>query len=123
MRTPLLVMLVLMAWALTACPSRQLNSKERAQATWAKHERVLIALRDNQDFNWEEFEEACIFYLDLTGIEVPSDGSYVSAWTPIPESASVLPELREWYANNKERLYWDPENEKVLLKAPQDLER
>ena len=113
----LLKLLILSQVSTFACSTPTTNPMEQAQSVWLEHEQVIAAVAgDGSEFSFADFEEACEFFLRLTGIEVPAEGSYVSIWTPTLESPTVLPELREWYAANKERLYWDSERETVILR-------
>lgn len=62
----------------------------------------------------DEFEDACEFFDDLTGIEIRGDGSSLG-WTPNRHTREDLEKIREWYKKNGTRLYWDPAEGKVKV--------
>lgn len=63
-----------------------------------------------------KYQDACIFFRRLTGIIIPGDYStYLGARLPNRDTATALEPLRRWYAQNKDRLYWDEEQNEVRL--------
>jgi len=116
MRYLLLVTLCLSNLYPLACSSVDVDSRKKAQEVWMKHEHVVHTAAEGIAVDFQAFEQACAFFLEVAGIEIPGDGSYIAPWHPSPETPSAIPVIREWYTINKDRLYWYPETEKVILR-------
>jgi len=113
----LLLPILSLSWFLAVgCPGTELNLREQAKREWSEKEQIIVVASAGREVDLDDFEEACRFFYRVADISVPGDHSIVAYWYPIPETASALPEIQAWYLLNKDRLYWDPETEKVILK-------
>lgn len=101
---------LLVAW-IHQCTAPQ----RRAQEVWLSHERVISDVAAGKPGSLTEYQDTYYFFHELTGITIPSN--YSSYLGPMPNDASgmVIEELRRWYSENRDRLYWDEEHEKVRL--------
>lgn len=108
--------LVLVALALTSCsvgadsPHAAGGSghpqDSRVIEAWKKQERIMEDALAGRTYSIEEFGNACEFFTKLTGIEIRGNGSYFG-WLPTQESATDFQRVKDWYAVNRDRLYWD----------------
>jgi hypothetical protein len=87
-----------------ACYSRV---PPEARELWDKHEGTLTKLCVGGDVSAEEFVGSVRFFLAVTKIQVPGDGSSEVDWYPNKETCEALPELREWYLRNEKCLGWN----------------
>lgn len=102
---------------LMAACGREAEVDPRISETWNRHERVLIALQEGRDFKAVDFDRACKFFYDLTGIPVPSDHTPMIDCYPNSESAKALLPLRRWHSRYLHCLYWDEVESEVKVKS------
>lgn len=117
-----LVLLLALA-ALGCSPSDEKISHREAQQEWARHEKTLERLASRQRVTIKEFDDAVRFFVPLTGIEVPATQGAIVDIYPTAETTEALPELRRWYADNEERLYWDERSQSVQLRPASAVSR
>jgi hypothetical protein len=86
-----------------------------AQEVWSRHEAVIVKISRREKVDLKSFEEACLFFENLTGITVPGDHSPVIDWFPTKDTPKALQPLRQWYADHQDQLVWDPASKKVIL--------
>jgi hypothetical protein len=110
----LAAVVLLLAWTI-----ERTASKRQAHEIWLANERVIEDAAMRRPGRLSDFEEACHFFWKLTGISVPGNFStYLGVNLPSKDTATALVPLRRWYAENKDRLYWDKESDEVRL-APE----
>jgi glucan phosphoethanolaminetransferase (alkaline phosphatase superfamily) len=113
-----IVLVLLLAIAL-AWNFRRTSPQRAARAIWFEHEQVLSFAAMGKPVNLSDFRAAALFFNKLTGINVPVDHSAFIDAMPNQETAAALEPLRRWYAENKDRLYWDEERQEIML-APEN---
>jgi hypothetical protein len=86
----------------------------RAAAVWGNNEKIFEKALNG---HWEndEFDRACVFFEDLTGIEIHVNYSTLGL-LPTEETPQDLVRIRDWYKMNKNRLYWDEATGTVKLR-------
>lgn len=104
------VLVLIFAWNFNrTAPQR------KAHAIWHEHERVISDIAEGKRVDLDAYEEAVIFFERLAKIDVPSNHSPFVYAMPTKDTATALEPLRRWYAENKNRLYWDEERGEVRL--------
>ncbi|HKI00775.1 MAG TPA: hypothetical protein VKK31_02230 [Thermoanaerobaculia bacterium] len=88
-----------------------------AHEIWRRHEQVVSDAAAGKHIDLNDFSDAALFFVKLTGINVPGEHSTYIDWMPNQDTATALEPLRRWYAQNKDRLYWDEMRKEVKLKA------
>lgn len=86
-----------------------------AREIWQDHEQVVNDAAQGKSVNLTDFSDAALFFGKLTGIDVPGDHSTYIDWMPNKDTATAVEPLRRWYAENKDRLYWDDQMKRVRL--------
>jgi hypothetical protein len=77
----------------------------KAAAIWRKYEVAFRrGLNGHQGNN--EFDEACLFFEQTTGLTMHVNDSTLGVF-PTPETKQDLIRIRAWYKINQRRLYWD----------------
>jgi hypothetical protein len=89
--------------------------QRKAHEVWKENEQVIVDLALGKNVYGSDFEQAIKFFHALTDITIPYDQNAVIDYMPIKQSATALKPLRRWYAENKNRLYWDEERHEVRL--------
>jgi len=84
---------------------------------WQQHETAIQRAVDGYIID-DEFRDACEFFLELTGIDVRGDGSYIG-WLPTEETKEDLVSLQLWLDENRQRLDWDRDQREVTLLSEQ----
>ena len=85
----------------------------QAREIWRRHEAVVVqALQGRQKD--DEFERAVAFFADVTGIEIEVN-IFTFGFLPEPGTAEDFERVREWYARNKDRLYFDEDSLSVKV--------
>jgi hypothetical protein len=79
---------------------------------WEKQEKIMEDALAGRPYSIEEFGAACDFFTRLTGIEIRGNGSFFG-WLPNEETAIDFKRVEEWYAANRDRLYWDEASKSV----------
>lgn len=90
-------------------------AQRQALEIWHEHERVISEIAKGERVDLDAYEEAVIFFEKLTSITVPSNHSPFVYAMPTEDTATALEPLRQWYGENKSRLYWDEERGEVRL--------
>lgn len=83
---------------------------------WAQHESVLAGAIAGQPWDSDQLLEACIFFEDVTGIEVSVNLSSYAGPIPLAGAAEDLQKIREWYGENAGRMYFDRETQSVQVR-------
>jgi hypothetical protein len=92
----------------------------KAAAAWSDNIKVFEkALYDRQQ--GEEFNQSCVFFSHLTGIELHVNYSTVGI-LPTTETPKDLVRIKDWYKVNKGRLYWDEATGTVNVRPGQNEE-
>jgi hypothetical protein len=99
----------------SSCSSAE-KDDHRVESEWRRHEQVLIDLHDGKDIRAADFNEACLFFSELTDIEIPSNHDLFIDCYPTEDSPKALEPLRNWYSRNRHRLYWDDKTKSVKIK-------
>lgn len=97
------------------------DKEEQAQivdvhAIWKKHERVMEGALAGRPHVIEKFGAACSFFTRLSGIEIRGNGSFFG-WLPNQDTAVDFEKVKIWYAENKDRLYWDEQSKSVQVRS------
>jgi hypothetical protein len=101
--------LLLLSAVLLSC--RQLPDSEaeplraniRAREIWRVHEAAVARAANYQPRDGDEFDRACAFFKEVTGIEIHGEGDFVG-WSPTKDTLADLKVLRTWYQKNADRL-------------------
>lgn len=117
-----LCILLLAAYVVLLAWFRESTAPRRdAQRIWRENEEVILEAGMGKRGSVSEFQDACYFFYKLTGINVPANySSYLGARFPNKDTATALEPLHHWYAENKDRLYWDEERNEVRLAPASD---
>lgn len=77
----------------------------RAIEIWQGHEAAVErALEANQKD--DEFPDACAFFERVAGIGIDAN-MFTLGFAPTPKTEADLKRVRDWFRDNKTRLYWD----------------
>lgn len=107
----------LLALVTLNCRYDEREARERAQQEWKRNEEIVVRASALEPVDRDRFEEARAFFLELTGISVPVDHSQEVGWYPTRKTGVVIAPLRHWYADHKDELYWDQEDQMVYLRS------
>jgi len=92
------------------------RGQEKVELAWRQHEKIFIDLRNGKDVKAADFNEACLFFSQLTDVEIPSSHNLFVDCYPTNESYKALEPLRGWYSRNHYRLYWNEASMSVKLR-------
>jgi hypothetical protein len=87
----------------------------KAIEVWQHNERIVVLALAGITVN-DQFEEACLFFKDVTGIQIRGDATYLG-WLPNRHTKEDLRRIRAWYQENSGRLYWEKSHQKVRVGA------
>ena len=90
------------------------RANQHAVAEWNRNMEILERGLAGRPLHGIEFESACLFFETLTSIPVRGNGATVG-YLPTDETRKDVESLKQWFAKNKGRLYWDEEREEVRL--------
>jgi hypothetical protein len=107
-------LLMVLFWT-CASPPVEVQPDPRAIRAWHVHESNLASAVAGISVN-DDFDEACLFFEQLTGISVHANLSTIGA-LPTEETRQDLEKIRRWYKENKHRLYWDASTNSVRLRS------
>ena len=74
-----------------------------------------LSLKNGESMTSDKFMPSVLFLEDLTGIKCDMQQGFVMVKEP---SQKNLNDWKSWYAENKNRLYWNKTKEKVKIKRP-----
>ena len=78
----------------------------RVEHVWLEHEQTVEKALGNEPISLDEFDEACLFFQNLTGIPARVELNYLGAM-PTHHTPEDLLLWREWYEDHKYKLYWN----------------
>jgi hypothetical protein len=103
---------ILAGLLLSACSA---SIDPRVVSLWRHHEqaveRAILGSQKN-----DVFDSACLFYHELTGIEIDAN-IFTLGSLPGPEARADLELIRAWYRANQHRLYWDEADRTVKVRS------
>ena len=111
----IVICLALLAMAAGWLLSRVARSQDRvAISVWRTHEKVMEDVVSRKMGSMQEFTGAAVFFSNLTGIEARVNGSYIGIH-PTKHTKDDLESWKEWFKENRARLFWNPETQMVEL--------
>lgn len=82
------------------------------EGVWLRHEQAIEQALGQGTFSLNEFDSACLFFEHITGIPARVELSYLGT-KPTVHTSEDLRLWREWYKENKQRLFWDNKADRV----------
>jgi hypothetical protein len=88
----------------------------RAARIWHEQEVVFKKAALEGSLKNDEFDRACLFFEQITGLEMHANLSTLGA-LPTAETVHDLERIQAWYKINAYRLYWDEAARKVRVRG------
>jgi hypothetical protein len=97
----------------SSCANAKLH--EKALAEWRRNEKIVEIAINGGWGTTDEYEDAVVFFHELTGINVHSDGTFFGL-IPVRGSSQDLVRIKGWCKVHCKKIYWDESLKKVKLK-------
>lgn len=91
------------------------DANQRAVAEWNRNMAILERGLSGGPLRGVEFESACLFFEHLTSIPIRGNGTPVG-YLPTAETREDVESLKQWFANNREVLFWNERSKQVEFK-------
>jgi len=86
----------------------------RASLEWNRNMEVLDRAISGGAIHGDEFEKACLFFDDLTPIQVRTNCGTLGCFAT-EETEEDAAKLKQWYAANRGRLRWSEQQHRVVV--------
>jgi hypothetical protein len=96
-------------------PASSTMHPNSADEVWKENERVVRNALGGKTYSIDKFGAACGFFETTTGIVIRGNGSFFG-WLPDQDTATDFKKVEEWYAVNRDRLYWDEASKSVRVR-------
>lgn len=106
--------IILTVVILFSCNSIKTQKFNKAQIVYLEKLNFIELYNEGKiEPSFKDLKEVAFFFEEITNIKADI---YESIDSFIDPSEQNLKDWKEWYKNNKERLYWNEEEQKVKLK-------
>jgi hypothetical protein len=96
----------------SSCSDTKLH--EKALAEWRRNEKIVEISINGGWVKADEYADAVVFFHELTGIDVHSDGTFFGL-IPVRGSSQDLVRIKGWCKVNCKNIYWDESVKRVKL--------
>jgi len=97
--------------------ARRFAERRQIEGIWLHHQKA-VSRALNGYYPDDEFDQARAFFGRLTGIEIRTDSLSSGDLVASPKAIEDLEQVREWYAQNNDRLYLDKSSGAVQVHGP-----
>lgn len=97
--------------------ARRFAERRQIEEIWLHHQEA-ISQALNGYYPDDAFDQARAFFARLTGIEIRTDSLSSGDLVASPKATEDLEQVREWYAQNNDRLYLDESGGAVQVHGP-----
>jgi len=107
-------------WLSVGCGSEaatRFAERRQVEEIWLHHQKA-VSRALNGYYRDDEFDQARAFFVRLTGVEIRVDSLPSGDLVASPEAGEDLEQVRNWYAQNNDRLYLDESSGTVQIHDP-----